>query len=323
MKALRSEFGEDAVGIVEEYRNSAEKVLKSANRIKDPIKRRREQAKRQAELDRWTNMYEQVRPKAQMPEYAPNEHVPQVNQTNRELEDETVDQPDDIHPIGQGAFGNIYDQFRGKPQQAIAFLLHKKDGEALGALSHPQIGGIDLVWGKEGTGKSDGFGLAKIAKFHPEVLNNLQEVINSMTVASANKNRMQLESDTHKAAVRLEWDEESKKWLLTAYEKEMSFDSKTYTTNSQEATEGDSLSANDISESKDNIQESQNQTNEHKKESPVGNLDLQPETINPSTPNSPKAIREGGQVLISNHVRQQSYSDLPDNSEKRIDGEVG
>lgn len=34
-------------------------------------------------------------------------------------------------PIGHGAFGDIYDQFKGKPQEAISFLIKKKGGEAL------------------------------------------------------------------------------------------------------------------------------------------------------------------------------------------------
>lgn len=122
-------------------------------------------------------------------------------------------------PVGRGAFGNIYDQFKGKAKEAVAFLVKKKSGEALGALYHPEIGEIDLVWGKEGTSKSDGFGLAKLVKFHPEVLNNLQDILNGMQVTTRTGNRIQLESSTHQAAVRLTWDNERKTWLLTAFEK--------------------------------------------------------------------------------------------------------
>ena len=124
--------------------------------------------------------------------------------------------------IGTGVFGNIYDQFRGKAKEAIAFLRRKKSGEALGALHHDEIGDIDLVWGKEGTGHSNGFGLAKLVKFHPEVLDNLQEILDDMRVVNRSDNRINLESDTHKAAVRLEWDGKRKNWLLTAFEKENS-----------------------------------------------------------------------------------------------------
>ena len=121
-----------------------------------------------------------------------------------------------------GAFGTIYTQFKGKPQEAIAFLLEKKEGEAVGALHHKDIGDIDLVWGKEGTAKSDGFGLAKLAKYHPEVLGNLQEILDAMVVVKRTDNRVQLESETHQASVRLTWDSEKKNWLLTAFEKKNS-----------------------------------------------------------------------------------------------------
>ncbi len=128
--------------------------------------------------------------------------------------------PGEIKPIGKGVFGDIYNQFRGKAKEAIKFLLRKRSGEAIGALHHKEVGDIDLVWGKEGTGKSNGFGLSKLAKFHPEVLDSLQDILDDMVVISRSANRVNLESKTHKAAVRLEWDGEKKNWLLTAFEKE-------------------------------------------------------------------------------------------------------
>ena len=139
-------------------------------------------------------------------------------------------QPQEKYTEQRGAFGNIYTQFKGKAKEAIQFLLEKKEGEAVAALHHPEIGDIDLVWGKEGTGKSDGFGLAKLAKYHPEVLDNLQEILDEMKVTQRSENRVQLESDTHQAAVRLTWDNVSKNWLLTAFEKKNSaFDNTTDT----------------------------------------------------------------------------------------------
>ncbi len=135
---------------------------------------------------------------------------------------ETYKEDAEIKPIGRGVFGNIYDQFRGKAKEAIDFLRRRKEGEAVGALHHKDVGDIDLVWGNEGTGRSDGFGLAKLVKYHPEVLNDLQGIIDNMHVVSRSGNRINLESDTHKAAVRLEWDKEKKTWLLTAFEKENS-----------------------------------------------------------------------------------------------------
>ena len=128
----------------------------------------------------------------------------------------------EIKPVGVGAFGNIYNQFRGNAKAAIEFLKNVRGGEAVGALHHKDIGDIDLVWGKEGTGHSDGYGLSKLVKYHPEVLDNLQEILNDMSVVSRSKNRVNLESETHKAGVRLTWDGERKSWLLTAFKKETS-----------------------------------------------------------------------------------------------------
>lgn len=143
-------------------------------------------------------------------------------------------------PIGKGSFGNIYDQFKGKAKEAIAFLMNKKDGEAIAALHHNEVGDIDLVWGKEGTAKSDGFGLAKLVKFHPEVLDNLQGILDDMHVTQRSENRVQLESDKYQAAIRLTWDNEKKTWLLTMFEKKNSvLDNTTDTVETQKGNGND------------------------------------------------------------------------------------
>ncbi len=120
-----------------------------------------------------------------------------------------------------GPFGPILTQYRGDAQGAIKALTELQDGEAVAALSHPEVGDIDLVWGKAGTRESNGFGLAKLVKWHPEVLDDLQGIIASLRVVNRTANRVQMESETHKAAVRLEWDGAAKHWLLTAFEKKV------------------------------------------------------------------------------------------------------
>ena len=113
-----------------------------------------------------------------------------------------------------GAFGTIYTQFKGKAKEAIDWLKSKKEGEAAGALHHHSIGDISLVWGDAKTG------LAKIVKKHPEVLDNLQDIIDGMEIVQESDNRVKLESDTHFAVVSKEYKGEPReKWLLTAYEK--------------------------------------------------------------------------------------------------------
>lgn len=171
-----------------------------------------------------------------------------------------------------GAFGTIYTQFKGKAKEAIAFLLEKREGEAVGALHHKDIGDIDLVWGTEGTGKSDGFGLAKLVKYHPEVLDDLQEILDDMTVVKKNANRVQLESKTHKASVRLAWDKEKKNWLLTAYEKKNSASDNTTDTaetamsgkRNDTATPQNTVSMGKVSESPETKQEKKEKSEESK-----------------------------------------------------------
>jgi hypothetical protein len=88
-------------------------------------------------------------------------------------------------------------------------------------LHHPKIGDIDLVWGKEGTAAKeyeDGYGLSKIVKKHPEVIDDLQRIIESCAVKEDLGSRIILESSDHRAVVSLEYFGAAKKWLLTAYE---------------------------------------------------------------------------------------------------------
>ena len=121
-----------------------------------------------------------------------------------------------------GSFGLIYNQFKGKPKEAIEYLLKVRTGEAVAALYHQEIGNIDLVWGEAGTGKGDGFGLAKLEKYHPEVLSILGDLIPTLSIIKRTKNRIQVESNDHKASGRVDWESKRKIWLLTAFEKEES-----------------------------------------------------------------------------------------------------
>jgi hypothetical protein len=130
--------------------------------------------------------------------------------------DQVLQQP------GQSAFGKKYEQFKGKAAQAVAKLKQAKSGEAIGALNHPDIGPIDLIWGEEGDAKNDyagGYGLAKILAKHPELENKLQDILDGMTVKTKGKNRIILESKDHKSAISLNWKGQEKKWLLSAYDK--------------------------------------------------------------------------------------------------------
>lgn len=118
-------------------------------------------------------------------------------------------------------------------------MTQQQGGEALGALHHDAVGDIDLVWGKAGTKHSDGFGLSKLVKYHPEVVANLQDILSSMKVDKVSPNRVNLSSDKYKAAIRLDYDGKSKTWLLTAYEKEVPSDSSKTTDTATSSLSGD------------------------------------------------------------------------------------
>jgi hypothetical protein len=119
-----------------------------------------------------------------------------------------------------GPFGPIFTEFYHDAPGAIAKLTELQSGEAVAALYHPEIGDIDLVWGSEGTSRDDGSGLAKLIRWHPEVVGDLQGFISSLTVKQRDKKRIQLwDGKSKRAVVKLLFDEKQKHWLLTAYDK--------------------------------------------------------------------------------------------------------
>ncbi|WP_101103734.1 hypothetical protein [Macromonas bipunctata] len=129
----------------------------------------------------------------------------------RDKEDKTPD---------VGPFGPILTQYHHNAQEAIEALTKLQDGEAVAALHHPEIGDIDLVWGRAPEGGKDGFGLAKLIVKHPEVLQDLQGFLSRLRKdpAQSGGNRIRLVDERGTAIVRLQWEGQSKKWLLTAFE---------------------------------------------------------------------------------------------------------
>jgi len=209
-----------------------------------------------AEMEAYSNYVNQVK-----------EQPVETIESEQEIEKQAV-LSSEIQPVGEGAFGKIYDQFKGKPNEAIKFLIEQQSGEAIGALHHPDIGDIDLVWGKEGSGKSDGYGLSKIVKYHPEVVEKLQDILSEMEVVKRTKNRVNLESEKYQAVVRLEWDNVRKNWLLTAFEKRnIVSDSRTdiVTEPTEAGKQNDTATLqNDTSDNKGNTEVFENQEKDEK-----------------------------------------------------------
>ncbi|MCI5632253.1 hypothetical protein, partial [Helicobacter sp.] len=119
-------------------------------------------------------------------------------------------------------FGENYPQFYHKGSEAIEHLLQKRSGQVQGAFYREDLGDITLIWGNEGTGKSDGYGLSKIAKYHPEVLEKLEDLVTNLPIIKETPNRYQLENENYKIAIRKDFEGQNENWILTAFEKKES-----------------------------------------------------------------------------------------------------
>lgn len=131
-----------------------------------------------------------------------------------------VDEKNEDDAPSEGPFGPILRGYEGKWREAALELERRQSGDAIAALSHPDVGPIDLVWGRAGNNQHDGSGLAKLIAWHPEVLDDLQGFIDGLHVdpASRTERRVQLVSDNGRAGIRLDYDGAAKTWLLTAYD---------------------------------------------------------------------------------------------------------
>jgi len=117
-----------------------------------------------------------------------------------------------------GPHGPIFHEYAGKPAEAIAKLQEAKTGEVPRVWHHPELGWIDLIWGDKSGG------LAHMIAKHVEAqrdlkLEDLGELIPKMRVVKNDGRTARLESATHEAGVRLDYDGKTKRWLVTAYEK--------------------------------------------------------------------------------------------------------
>ena len=132
----------------------------------------------------------------------------------------------ELKPIGRGKFGNIYDQFRGKPKEALAFLKENKEGDLIGVFYHDEIGDIDLVWGDEKSGLSHinskhvgdnrSFATLDIAIEH------IEDIIKSGDVTFTNGDKVVIKKNDELVTLRKNIRENGKKiadknWILTAY----------------------------------------------------------------------------------------------------------
>lgn len=116
-------------------------------------------------------------------------------------------------------FGQNFEQFYHKPKEAIEHLLETKNGYVQGAFYRDDIGDITLPYGVEGSGKSDGWGLAKIAKYHPEALHRLDEIVKGEFYTDS-KGRPNIRLGDEIIGLRNNWEgQETPFWVISSYKK--------------------------------------------------------------------------------------------------------
>ena len=173
-----------------------------------------------------------------------------------------IDYSGELKPIGWGKFGNIYDQFKGKAKEALAFLRKGKSGYLKGVFHRDEIGDIDLVWG-EAPANHSGKGLAHIYRKHVETLKDfksieeadavIEDVVTSGVVKEGKDNTWNIEKGNYRVVVA---KDVNGNWILTAFDfvtpkKEKRKDSVTIGTADQTAkAELARAVANNLSESK-------------------------------------------------------------------------
>ncbi|ECT4084347.1 TPA: DUF3519 domain-containing protein [Campylobacter jejuni] len=124
-----------------------------------------------------------------------------------------------INPLKE--FGENYTEYYHDGKGALQKLLIEKQGQVAGAFHRKDLGDIDLVWGAEGSSRSDGYGLSKIVKYHNEVLHQIDNIINEGELKRDNKGRLNIEYKNSIIGLRDNWKGEKNKnhWIITSYSK--------------------------------------------------------------------------------------------------------
>jgi hypothetical protein len=129
-----------------------------------------------------------------------------------------------LKPLGADEFsehGPVFRSFWRDEAGATKRLKELQAGDAQGALYHPRVGLIDMIWGWEGTPAkhhSDGYGLAHILAKHPNVEGRIQQIINESEVTQRTGNRIVLGDPDYGATIKLDFLKREKRWLLSAYD---------------------------------------------------------------------------------------------------------
>lgn len=226
---------------------------------------------------------------------------------------------EDAEPIGTGAFGNIYNQFKGKVKEAFNFLMHHKSGDLLGVFHRDDVGDIDLVWGNEKMGLAHILGKhvgeGKDFETPDDAIAMIENVINSGRIFQDNQNRYTLMLDGVGVGIRKSFDGEKKNWIVTAVDFNRSQEEKGIVTNptstSHGVTESESAAALNDSDGKDiNNSANDNKNNE--------SLTFEDGTPIPVDENGETDLRQTDAA----HAAEWYDNNLGEDADDWLDGEI-
>jgi len=113
-----------------------------------------------------------------------------------------------------------YPEYKGKGQKAVDFIVKQKGGQVRGAFNRPEIGDIDVVWGKvTNADKHEGYGLAHIIDKHGmDAAKKIGEVIKNGEFITEKTGRTGIKTDAFRIGLKKEWFGNKKTWIVTSYE---------------------------------------------------------------------------------------------------------
>ena len=229
-EAVRAEAERIATEKAEEERKAAEERERAEKEEKARIEAEKKEAERIAAEKAEEEARVEAEKKADEERIAKQkaEEKAEEAESDKEEAEKRMDD-EEPKPVGNGVFGNIYNQFKGKVKEAFDFLMKHKGGDLLGVFHRKDVGDIDLVWGDENGG------LAHILHKHvgegksfanvDEAMSHIQNIIGTGKNDFEDGDKIVFRKGSELVTVRKNFREGGKKiadknWVLTAYDKE-------------------------------------------------------------------------------------------------------
>ncbi|MGI5066133.1 LPD1 domain-containing protein [Treponema putidum] len=135
---------------------------------------------------------------------------------NKKLTDSGGEPPNDGYPEKD------YPEYKGKGQEAVDFIVKQKGGQVRGAFNRPDIGDIDVVWGKiTDKEKHTGYGLSHIIDKHGmDAARVIGEVIKYGKVVNPTQGRTSIQLGYWKVALKQQFNGNKKIWIVTSFKNE-------------------------------------------------------------------------------------------------------